>query len=113
MVGEPPRFGKPVGVHEDQEAQFLAARKDLAKAVGRQIIAGDVGHDLDPTKAQGFVQSVELCERQFGGLERHGPEANKAVRVAAADIGDKIVCRARRLEAEIGIGTVIGLARRR
>ena len=113
MVGEAPRFGKPVGMHEDDEAQLLAAREDLAKALGRQIVAGDMGHDLDAAEAQRFVQSVEFGERQLGGLERHGAETDEAVRVAAADIRNEIVDGARRLEPEIGVGAVIGLARRR
>ena len=113
MVAKTPRFGKPVRVHEDDKAQFLAAREDLAKALRRQVVAGDMGHDLDAAEAQRFMQSVELGERQLGGLERHGAETDETVGVAAADIRDEIVDGARRLEAEIGVGAVIGLARRR
>ena len=72
-----------------------------------------MGHDLDAAEAKRFMQSVELGERQLGGLERHGAETDETVRVAAADIRDEIVDGARRLEAEIGVGAVIGLARRR
>ena len=66
-----------------------------------------------PAEPQRFVQSVELCESQLRGLERDRAETDEAVRVAAADIGNEIVDGARRLEAEIGVGAVIGLARRR
>ncbi len=113
MLGQPSGFGKPVGMHKDDEAELLAAREDLAEALGRQILAGDMGHDLDAAEAQRFVQPVEFGDRQLGSLKRHGPEADKAVRVAAADIGNKIVDRARGFEPEIGVGAVIGLARRR
>jgi hypothetical protein len=59
------------------------------------------------------MQSVELCQSQLGGLERHCAEADEAVRVAAADIGDEIVNGARRLKPEVRVGAVIGLARGR
>ena len=91
MVGETPGLGEPVRVHEDHEAQLLAAGEDLAKAFGRQILAGDMGHDLDAAKAQGFVQSLELGDRQIGGLKRHRAEPDETVGVAAADLGDEII----------------------
>ncbi len=113
MVGEPPRLGKPVRMHENDKSQFLTACEDLAKAIRRQVVAGDMGHDLNTAEAKRFMQSVELGERQLGGLKRHCAETGETVRVAAADIGDEIVYGTRRLETEIGVGAVIGLARRR
>src|SRR5438093_9363610 len=69
-----------------------------------------MGHDLDAAKTQGFVQSLELGNRQLRGLQRHRPEADKTVRIAPADFGDKVVDGPRSLAPEIGIGAVIGLA---
>ncbi len=52
MLAQAPRFGEAVGMHEHDEPQFLAAGKDFAKALGRKILAGDMGHDLDATKPE-------------------------------------------------------------
>ena len=80
VVGEAAASVNPSGMHKDEQAQLFAAREDLAEALGRQILAGDMGHDLDAAEAQRFVQPVEFGDRQLRGLERHGAEADKAVR---------------------------------
>src|SRR6266446_4983630 len=72
-----------------------------------------MGHDLDAVKPQRFVQSVELGDREIGGLKRHCAEADETVGVTAADLGDEIVDGARGLAPEIGVGAIVGLARRR
>ena len=59
------------------------------------------------------VDAVELGDRQLRRLERHRAEPDKAVGMLGADLGDEIVDLARHREAEIGVGAVIGLARRR
>ena len=113
MFVKPARFGEAVGMHEDDEPQLLASRKDRAEARLRQIRAGDMRHDLDAAEPKRFVQPVEFGERQLGRLQRHCAEAGEAVGKAAAHLGDLVVENPRRGEAEIGIGAVIGLARRR
>ncbi len=39
-------------MHEDQHAELLDPREDLAEALGGEILAGDVGRDLDTAKPQ-------------------------------------------------------------
>ena len=72
MVCEPARLSKSVGVHEHEEPEFFATREDLAEAIGRQILPGHVGHDLDPTEPQRFVQPIDstvaLHHLIFGGV---------------------------------------------
>ena len=113
VIGKTPGLGEPVGMHEDHQAQLFTSGEGLAEAVGRQILAGHVGHDLDAAKTQGFVQSLELGDREIGSLEGHSPEPDETVRVAAANLGNEIVDGARGLAPEIGIGPVVGLTRRR
>src|ERR1700730_5387157 len=71
-----------------------------------------MGHDLDAAKPQRFVQSLELCDREIGGLKRHRAETDETVGITAADLGNEVVDGARGLAPEIGVGAVIGLARR-
>ena len=52
MVGKPSRLGKTGRVHEDQHSELFDPREDLAEALGREILAGNVGRDLDAAKAQ-------------------------------------------------------------
>ncbi len=87
--------------------------KILAEARRRQILAADVGGDLDATKAQGFVQPVELGNGKLGGLERHRAKRHEAVGVATSNVGEIVVDDARGGNTEIGVGAVIGLVRRR
>src|SRR6516225_3599416 len=63
VVGKASSFGEPVRMHEHHEAKFLAAGEDLAETFGRQILSGNMGHDLDAAKTQRFVQSLELGDR--------------------------------------------------
>src|SRR5207253_3254466 len=100
MVGKAPGLGEPVGMHEHDEPQLLGACEDLAKAIGRKILAGDMGHDLDAAKPQRFVQSVEYGNRETGSLKRHCAEADETVWVTAADLSDEIVDGARSLAPE-------------
>jgi hypothetical protein len=88
-------------------------REDRPETRCRQVLAGDMGHDLDAAKPERFVQPVELGEGQLGSLERHRAEPREAVGIAAAHLGDLVVEDARRREAELRVGAVIGLARRR
>src|SRR6202011_3626046 len=113
VAGEAARLGEPVGMHEDNQAQLFAAGEDLAEALGREILAGDMGHDLDTAKDERFMQSIELGDREIGGLERHRAETDKTVGITAADLGDEVVDGARGFVPEIGVGAVVGLARRR
>ena len=66
-----------------------------------------------PRKPEGFVQPVELGDSQVGGLERHRAERHEAVGVTPGDVGEVVVDDPRRGDAEIGVGAVIGLVRRR
>ena len=99
-------------MHEDERAQFLAAGEDLAEAVGGEVFARDMGHDLDAAKSQGFVQAFEFGDRVIRSLQWDRAEPDKAVRIFAADLGDEIVDRPRGGEPQFRIGAVIGLARR-
>ena len=112
MVAEPPRLGEPGRVHEHQQAELLDAGEDLAEALGRQILAADIGRDLDAAEAQGFVQPVEFGDGEIGRLERHRAERHEAIRVASGDVGEVVVDDARGGDPEIGVGAVIGLVRR-
>ena len=95
VIAEAARLGEPVRMHEDEQPQLLDARPDRAEALGRQILAGDMRHDLDAAKAERFVQPVEFGDGEFGRLERHRAEPDEAVRILAADLGDEVVDRAR------------------
>jgi hypothetical protein len=77
LIGEAVCLGEPVGMHEDHEAELFAPGKDLAKPFGPQILAGDMGHDLDAAEAQRFVQSLKLGDREIGRLKRHLPRPTK------------------------------------
>ncbi len=113
MVMEPACFGEAVGMHEHEQSQLLAAREDRAEARFRQIRAGDMRHDLDAAKPERFVQPVEFGDRQLGRLKRHRAEPDETVGIAAAHLGDLVIEGARGGEAELGIGAVISLPRRR
>src|SRR5581483_4062153 len=109
VVAEPARLGEAGRVHEQGEAEILGAGEDRAEARLRQIGAGDVGGDLDAPEPERFGQAVELGDGQLGGLERHRAEADEAVRVFAADLGDVVVDDAGGGDAEIGRHRVEGL----
>ena len=66
-----------------------------------------------PRKPERFVQPVEFGDRQIGRLKRHRAERDKAVGMAAADLGDVVVDDARGGDPEIGPAAVKGLGRRR
>src|SRR5690348_14519003 len=55
MVGKPPRLGKAGRVHEDEKSEFLDAGEHLAESLGREILAGDIGRDLDAAETERFV----------------------------------------------------------
>ena len=112
MVAEPARLGEPGRVHEDQQAELLDAGENLAETRGRQILAADIGRDLDAAETQGFVQPVEFGDGEIGGLERHSAERHEAVGVTSGDVGEVVVDDAGGSDAEIGVGAVIGLVRR-
>ena len=56
------------------------------------------------------MQSVKFGNGQLRRLKRHRAEPYKAVGVAATDLGDKIIDRARSRKPELGIGAIISLA---
>ena len=87
--------------------------KIVRKRSRRQILAADVGGDLDAAEAQRFVQPVELGDGELGRLERHRAERHEAVGMTPGDVGEVVVDDARGGDAEIGVGAVIGLVRRR
>ena len=60
VVGEAPRLRKAGRMHEDQHAELFDPREDLAEALCREILAGNVGRDLDAAEPQGFMDPVEL-----------------------------------------------------
>src|SRR5437763_11184085 len=112
MIGEPPRFGKPRRVHEDEEPELLDAGEDLAEPLGREILAGDIGRDLDAAKTERLVDAVEFGDGEIRGLKRYRAERHKAVRITAGYLGEIVVDDARRGDPEIGVGAVISLVRR-
>src|SRR5262245_14871324 len=72
--------------------------EDAAELGSAQGLPGDIGEDLDATGAKLRDRSVDLRERSIDVV--HGQrrdERGKAVRVAAADIGERIVGEAREL----------------
>ena len=83
MVLEAAGFGEAVGMDEDQGPQLLAAREDRAEARRRQVLAGDMRHDLDAAEAQRFMQPLQFGHGQFRGLERDRAEPDEAVGKAA------------------------------
>ena len=97
MILEPPRLGEAVGVHEHQHPEFLDPPEHRAEAVFGQILAGDMGHDLDAAHAERFVQPLQFGDRQFRRLQRNGAEAGEAIRMPADNIGDIVVDRAREI----------------
>ena len=112
MVGKPPGFGKAGRVHEDKEAELLDAGEDLAEALGREILAGDIGRDLDAAKPERVVDAVELCDGEVGRLKRHRAERDEAIGMPADDVREIVVDDARGGDPEIGVRAVIGLVRR-
>jgi hypothetical protein len=50
-------------VHENEEPELLDAGEDLAEPLGREILAGDIGRDLDAAKAQRVMDAVEFGNR--------------------------------------------------
>ena len=66
-----------------------------------------------PRKPSELVNPLQFADRQLRRLERDRAEADKAVGMAADDLGDVVVDRARRGKAELGFGPVEHLHRRR
>src|SRR5262249_8800535 len=112
MLGQTAGLRETVRMHEHDHAEIFAAGEDLAKPLGRQILASDMRHYLDTPKAGRFVQSLQFRDCKLRGLKRYCPQADETVGMAAADVGDEIVDCARRFETKIGVGSIIGLARR-
>ncbi len=57
------------------------------------------------------MQPLQFGDGEFRRLERHRAEADEAVRVLAADLGQIVVDDPGGGDAELGIGAVIGLGR--
>ena len=112
VIAEAARLGEPGRVHEDRQTELFGLGEDPAEAVGRQVLAGDVGGDLDAAQSERSVQPFEFGDRKLRRLERHRAQADEAIRMAADDVGDVVVDRARGGDAEIGRRVVIGLVRR-
>src|SRR5215472_17999799 len=112
MVGEAPGFWEAGRMHENKEPELLDPGEDLAEALGREILAGDVSGDLDAAKTQGFMDPVQFGDREVWRLKRYGAERNKAAGVAPGNVGEVVVDGARGGESELGVGAVIGLVRR-
>ena len=83
MIGKAPRLGEPGGMHEDRQPEFLCFGEDLAEAVGGQVLAGDVGGDLDAAQPKRSMQSCQLVNRQFRRLKRHRAKADEAIGMRA------------------------------
>ena len=99
-------------MHEYRQPELFGLGEDPAEPLGGQVLAGDVGGDLDAAQPERSVQPLEFGDRQLGRLERHRAQPDEAIRMAADDVGDVVVDRARGGDAEIGRRVVIGLVRR-
>src|SRR6516225_11143807 len=102
MVGEAPRLGKACRMHENEEAELLDPGENLAKSLGREILAGDVRRDLDAPKAQRLVDPVEFGDREIRGLKRHRAERHKSVAMTAGNIGEIIIDHPCSSDPEVG-----------
>ena len=57
------------------------------------------------------MEPVELGDGEIGRLERHRAERDKTIRMTAANVGEVVVDDPCGSNAEIRIGSVIGLVR--
>ena len=102
-------------MHEDHHAQLLGAGEEtveLQVGVG-QVLAVDVGADLDAPKTEVLDAMIELLDCQLGVLQRHRSHADKAVRGVGHHLGDALVDFAREFRAIGRFGPVKEVIRRR
>ena len=115
VVAQALAVGVAQRVHEDQHAQFLAAREEFLQPQGRvgQVLAVDVGADLHPAQAEVLDRMVQLAHRQFGVLQRHRAQADEAVRMAGHHLRDAFVDLAGQFGAQARLGEIEEVIRRR
>jgi len=106
MVFEASSFRKARGVHEQHDAELLAFGEDRPEARGGEILAVDIGRNLDAAEPERFHKPFEFLNSQLGRLERDRPKPDEAIRVTPDDLGDVVVDKSRRRNAEIRLGPI-------
>ena len=91
------------GMHPDRQVvrhHLLEDRPELGRA---QRLAGDIGEHLDAARAEMRDRAVDLVEAGLDIVHRQRrDERRKAIRMAAADLGQRIVRHARQLRRLLG-----------
>src|SRR6202034_773061 len=94
--------GEARRMQEDEDAELFGLGEEGAEFRGRQLLAIDVGADLDAAQAKLLHRALELGDGEVGRLERHGGETDKAIGMIGADLRDVLANEMRGLAAALG-----------
>ena len=110
---EAPPLGEAVGMDHDEAAELLGLPPERLVLRRRQLVAVDVGEDLDALEAEVVDAEGEFLRRRRAVLQRHRAEAREAVRALVHEGGDAFVDDLRRLHRLFGPERVVALEGRR
>ena len=107
------RLGEAGRVDQHQRVELLGLLPERRESRIGQLLAVDVGENLDALEAELLHAALELLGRFVAVLHRHAAERDQPVLVLADIFGDAVVERAGGLHADIDGQVVIDLRRRR
>jgi len=107
------RLGKAGRMDQHKRVELLGFFPEWRESRIGQLLAVDVGQDLDALEAELLHAALELLGRLVAVLHRHAAERNQPILVLADIFGDAVVERAGGLHADIDRQVVIDLRRRR
>ena len=109
VAGEPARRLQLAGaqrVHEDEHTQFLALRPKRVEFRVGEILAGTRAADANAAQAEVFHRVLDLLRGEIGILQRGRREGDETVRVAGAELRQRLVVDADQFGGGIALGPV-------
>ena len=105
--------GESERVDEDEHPKLLGGGEERSQGWIGQVLAVDIGADLNAAKIKLLHAAPKLDDREFRRLQRDRAEADQPLGTARNDLGDVVVDRARGVPADIGRREIIVLRGRR
>src|SRR5215813_904483 len=100
------QIGGTLRMNEDEYAKLLGLGPERVKFWIRQLLAVDASADQCAAQPELADRKVQLLGSEVGVLQSDRGEADKAVGLRRADLGELFVLQANDLCGEIGLGLV-------
>ena len=112
VVLHPLRMGGSLRVDDDDESECLDLGPERVEALAGDLLALDVGADLDTAHAEIACEVTQFLDGRLGVLQGHGAQRLEAPRVPCRCLDELLVHQPRDLGPELGVGPVVVLVDR-